>query len=152
MLSLAGGLAGLLVAGWTRDLLWAMRPPMFATIALDLSLDPYVLSFALLKSTFSAWPAAPPSKTAKPATTFDPHRLIGLNYDEATSIAGKPADTRDEPPASVWRYRVEECFVDIYFYMDMGTQQFRALAYDKEARYSDCGKLEEAFEAVASPA
>jgi hypothetical protein len=82
-------------------------------------------------------PAAPPpttsvapSKSPKAAGTFDPHRLIGLNYDEAASIAGKPADTRDEPPASVWRYRVEECFVDVYFYMDMGTQQFRALAYE----------------------
>ncbi len=82
-------------------------------------------------------PVAPPAtasvappKSPKAAGGFDPHRLIGLNYDDALSIAGKPADTRDEPPASVWRYRVEECFVDVYFYMDMGTQQFRALAYE----------------------
>lgn len=72
----------------------------------------------------------PPPKPTKPASAFDPHRLIGLNYDEATSLAGKPSDTRDEPPASVWRYKVEECFVDVYFYMDMGTQTFRALAYE----------------------
>lgn len=82
----------------------------------------------------SAPPAAPasvaPPKAAKPTASFDPHRLIGLNYDEATSVAGKPTDTRDEPPASIWRYKVEECFVDVYFYMDMGTQTFRALAYE----------------------
>ena len=78
----------------------------------------------------SATASVAPPKAPKPAASFDPHRLIGLNYDEAASIAGKPADTRDEPPASVWRYRVEECFVDVYFYMDMGTQQFRALAYE----------------------
>ena len=78
----------------------------------------------------SATASVAPPKAAKPAAGFDPNRLIGLNYDEATSVAGKPADTRDEPPASVWRYRVEECFVDVYFYMDMGTQTFRALAYE----------------------
>lgn len=71
-----------------------------------------------------------PPKPLKPGISFDPNRLIGLNYDEATSLAGKPADTRDEPPASIWRYKVEECFIDVYFYMDMGTQTFRALAYE----------------------
>jgi hypothetical protein len=71
-----------------------------------------------------------PPKSAKPTAGFEPHRLIGLNHDEAAAVAGKPTDTRDEPPASVWRYRVEECFIDVYFYMDMATQQFRALAYE----------------------
>jgi predicted permease len=50
MLSLAGGLAGLVVARWTRDALWAMRPPMFTALSLDLSLSPRVLLFTLLLS------------------------------------------------------------------------------------------------------
>lgn len=50
LLSLFGGLAGLVVARWTRDLLWSFRPPMFSNLSLDLSLDPRVLGFALLLS------------------------------------------------------------------------------------------------------
>jgi len=50
ILSLAGGLAGLLVARWTRDALWAMRPPMFTGLSIDLSLSPRVLFFTLLLS------------------------------------------------------------------------------------------------------
>ncbi|MBI3683805.1 MAG: ABC transporter permease [Acidobacteria bacterium] len=44
-LSLIGGLAGLLVARWSRDLLWAYRPPMLAAAKLDIGLDGTVLLF-----------------------------------------------------------------------------------------------------------
>jgi predicted permease len=50
LLSLMGGLAGLAVAYWGRDLLWSFRPPFFDQNAIDLSLDPRVLGFTLLLS------------------------------------------------------------------------------------------------------
>ena len=46
LLSLLGGAAGLFIAHWTRDLLWTLRPPGFAT-SVTIGLDARVLGFAL---------------------------------------------------------------------------------------------------------
>jgi putative ABC transport system permease protein len=45
VLALAGGAGGMLVARWSRDLLWSWRPPMFKHAAFRLDLDPRVLLF-----------------------------------------------------------------------------------------------------------
>jgi predicted permease len=45
LLAVAGGLAGLLVAYWGRNALWAFRPPFMAAASIDLSLDRTVLVF-----------------------------------------------------------------------------------------------------------
>ena len=74
-------------------------------------------------------PARAPAKPP-PMKTLEPARLMGLNYEDTTASAGKPVETREEPPATVWRYRTEDCVVDVFFYMDLATKQFRALAYD----------------------
>ena len=50
LLSLAGGAAGLALARWARDLLWALRPPMFSFAAVHLNLDGRVLAFNLVVS------------------------------------------------------------------------------------------------------
>jgi len=50
LLSLIGGAAGLAVAVWGRDLLWAFRPPFFAPDGLDLGLNARVLGFTLAVS------------------------------------------------------------------------------------------------------
>jgi predicted permease len=50
LLSLLGGVVGLLLAYWGRDLLWSFRPPFFGENDLDLSLNPKVLGFTLLLS------------------------------------------------------------------------------------------------------
>jgi putative ABC transport system permease protein len=45
LLALAGGGVGLLLASWARDLLWAMRPPVFNHAGFRLVLDSQVLLF-----------------------------------------------------------------------------------------------------------
>jgi predicted permease len=45
ILGLAGGAAGLALAGWARDVLWAMRPPLLAYSSLRLDLDGRVLAY-----------------------------------------------------------------------------------------------------------
>ena len=45
VLAMAGGGVGLVLAGWARDLLWAMRPPMFNHAGFRLVLDSQVLLF-----------------------------------------------------------------------------------------------------------
>src|SRR5580698_9290612 len=47
LLSLAGGLAGLLIAFWGRKLLWSFRPPFLEDGSIDLSFDSRVLLFTL---------------------------------------------------------------------------------------------------------
>lgn len=47
LLSLLGGLAGLLIAYWGRKLLWSFRPPFLADGSIDLSFDSRVLFFTL---------------------------------------------------------------------------------------------------------
>jgi predicted permease len=44
-LALAGGAAGLVVAWWARNALWAWRPPALTAAQVDLSFDPKVLAF-----------------------------------------------------------------------------------------------------------
>jgi predicted permease len=50
VLSLLGGLAGLLVAYWGRNVLWSFRPPFLLDGSIDLSFDARVLGFTLLIS------------------------------------------------------------------------------------------------------
>ncbi len=50
LLAVAGGTAGLLLARWMRDLLWAMRPPILVYAALHLDLDGRVLGYTAVVS------------------------------------------------------------------------------------------------------
>jgi predicted permease len=50
LLSLAGGALGLVFARFARDILWALRPPMFSYAALHLDLDGRVLGYTLAVS------------------------------------------------------------------------------------------------------
>ena len=47
VLAAVGGVSGLIVAFWARDLLWSFRPPFLNEDAVDLTLDPGVLLFTI---------------------------------------------------------------------------------------------------------
>src|SRR5579864_8147123 len=68
LLSFLGGLAGLLIAYWGRNLLWSFRPPFLADGSTDLSFDSRVLLFTLAISiltglVFGVLPALKASNT-----------------------------------------------------------------------------------------
>jgi predicted permease len=68
MLSLMGGLAGLLVAYWGRNVLWSFRPPFLLDGSIDLSFDSRVLGFTVVISlltglVFGIIPAIKASRT-----------------------------------------------------------------------------------------
>ena len=46
VLSAIGGIGGLLIAVWVRDLIWSLAPPLPFQISMDMSLDARVLGFA----------------------------------------------------------------------------------------------------------
>lgn len=53
LLSLLGGVGGLLLAWWGRQVLWAMRPPILLARGLKPLIDARVLTFTLLLSLFT---------------------------------------------------------------------------------------------------
>jgi putative ABC transport system permease protein len=55
LLSLLGGLAGLLIAFWGRKLLWSFRPPFLPDGSIDLSFDSRVLFFTLAISVLTGF-------------------------------------------------------------------------------------------------
>jgi hypothetical protein len=81
--------------------------------------------------------ALPPSATPIPApstpTLLDPKQLIGLSQAETEHMLGKPDEIKEGHPATVWRYRTASCMLDLFFYLDLGSRTFRALAYDVSA-------------------
>ena len=70
ILSLLGGLAGLVIAAWTQKILWALRPP-FVPDGLTVSLDARVLGFGLAISVITGllFGLAPAWITTKPELT-----------------------------------------------------------------------------------
>jgi hypothetical protein len=76
-------------------------------------------------------PARPGVKPARPAVpSVDPKVLIGKNQTEAEAVLGPPSVVQNAPPATIWQYRVNGCTLDLFFYMDMGSNSLKALAYD----------------------
>ena len=55
LLSLVGGLVGLLIAFWGRKLLWSFRPPFLPDGSIDLSFDSRVLFFTLTISVLTGF-------------------------------------------------------------------------------------------------
>lgn len=73
-------------------------------------------------------PVPPPKE--RPGPALDPERLLGLTQEETRRLMGTPGGVREEPPAVVWTYASAGCGLDVFFYMDLANQAFRALAYD----------------------
>lgn len=74
-------------------------------------------------------PATPPVKTAL-APIFDPTLLIGRNREETRLLLGEPGDIRTAEPATIWRFQNRLCRLEVFFYMDLGARELRALSYD----------------------
>jgi len=82
ILGLMGGALGLLVALWTRNLIWSTRPPFFALNFVDPQLDARVLVFALAISmatglVFGLVPALASSRTDVVTAIKDQSRAAG---------------------------------------------------------------------------
>ena len=52
---------------------------------------------------------------------------------------GDPASVIERSPSMVWRYTVKGCALDLFFYLDLGANAFRVLAYEMKARTSSDG-------------
>ncbi len=80
----------------------------------------------------AAIPPLPPRRPPRPAPVepMDVSRLVGLDPDEVRKLLGAPDRTREANSATVWAYASNACLLEVYFYMDLGSQKLRVLAYD----------------------
>lgn len=80
-------------------------------------------------------PALPPSlPLASPPHAVpehpDPKALVGLDEQATIRLLGEPSWTEDVPPAKYWQYATPSCVLRVFFFMEMTTQNFRALSYE----------------------
>jgi len=50
----------------------------------------------------------------------DPGQLLGLDVKSLTRLLGTPRFMRRDPPAQLWRYRDEDCILDLFLYVAAG--------------------------------
>jgi hypothetical protein len=72
----------------------------------------------------------PGVKPPSPPRRIDPKSLIGKNQGDVRDMLGPPTTTQNAAPATIWRYTAQTCSLDVFFYMDLGTNTLRALTYD----------------------
>jgi len=74
--------------------------------------------------------AVPSPAEYPPPARFDPKSLVGLGESSIAHMLGDPSWTEDVPPAKYWQYVTPSCVLRVFFFMDMTTQNFRALSYE----------------------
>lgn len=82
------------------------------------------------------------AKTVDPPSTppvFDAEKLIGLKPAQALAALGNPTTVHERSPSMVWRYDEKGCALDLFFYLDLGANAFRVLAYEMKAPSSPGG-------------
>ncbi len=78
----------------------------------------------------------PPSAKPKPTDLApDPpsakiKRLFGLSIQEAEILLGTPFLQTEMPPAKVLAYDGKSCTLSVFFYLDLDSDRYRALAYE----------------------
>jgi hypothetical protein len=81
----------------------------------------------------AAVPPPRPIVRTPPAEAVDPKQLDGLDADAVRNLLGAPDRVREASPATVWTYASSACLLEVYFYMDLGSQKLRVLAHDISA-------------------
>jgi hypothetical protein len=90
----------------------------------------------------------PPESLKSPKKTqasVSPKTLVGKSEQQLVAFLGQPGSVREEPPAMVWQYVGRACKVDIFFYFDIRSQDFRSLAYKF---YKDSGSTQKDAECL----
>lgn len=61
---------------------------------------------------------------------LEPDALMGLDERQTKRLLGVPVTMEDQSPARVWSYANGACTLKVFFFMDLSSQDFRALSYD----------------------
>jgi hypothetical protein len=78
----------------------------------------------------TAAPAEQPAVAELPTAQADPKELVGLDEEQTAQLLGAPSRTGEQPPAKYWQYDKDDCVLKVFFFMDLSSQDFRALSYE----------------------
>ena len=91
-------------------------------------------------------PSPPPHASATDTSPPQASGLIGLDQPAVTRLLGATTEQFEQPPALVWRYKNATCELDLFFYLDLSSNQMRTLHYalkgegGESLRRQDCVK------------
>lgn len=75
--------------------------------------------------------ALPPLPVPPPAERpLEPQKLVGLTQEQIKQLIGTPAAVREQSPAVVWSYDSAGCGLQLFFYLDMTSELYKALTYE----------------------
>ncbi|MDR3517817.1 MAG: hypothetical protein P4M00_18600 [Azospirillaceae bacterium] len=81
--------------------------------------------------------APPVARSVRPQPPVDPASLVGLDERAATGLLGPPEQVQDQPPVRYWRYASQDCNLTLTFFMEVASQDYRALSYQLSSRTHD---------------
>jgi len=98
-------------------------------------------------------PFARPARKPKPPPATDSSlprasELIGLDQPGATRLLGTAAEQFEKPPATVWRYKNATCELDLFFYLDLRSNQMRTLYYAVKGDGGDPARKQDCLESL----
>jgi hypothetical protein len=86
----------------------------------------------------------PPTDSSLPQAS----ELIGLDQPGATRLLGAAAERFEKPPAAVWRYKNATCELDLFFYLDLRSNQMRTLHYALKGDGGDPARREDCLDSL----
>ena len=82
-------------------------------------------------------PSPPPHASATDSSLPRASGLIGLDQPAVTRLLGATTEQFEQPPAVVWRYKNATCQLDLFFYLDLSSNQMRTLHYTLKGEGGD---------------
>ncbi|HEV2303576.1 MAG TPA: hypothetical protein VGR91_18585, partial [Stellaceae bacterium] len=91
----------------------------------------------------------PGEKPQPPPRLPSPQNLVGLEERDAVRLFGAPGERSEASPATVWRYKTDNCELDLYFYLDLKSGRMRALRYTFAGDAADQTSQQDCLRAIA---
>ncbi len=119
---------------WTADEEPAVAPEEMAVSELEPGAAPAV-STAVPPPPAPAQPPRPrpkpkPVDLARATPGAKLERIFGLSLRETQALLGTPYLQTEMPPAKVLAYEGKTCTLNVFFYLDLDSGRYRALAYE----------------------
>ena len=118
-------------AFWTADDEPAVAPEEMARSELETGVAP-----AASTAVPPPAPAQPPKPKPKPVDlaratpSAKLERIFGLSLRETQELLGTPYLQTEMPPAKVLAYEGKTCTLNVFFYLDLDSGRYHALAYE----------------------
>ncbi len=115
---------------WTADDELAVPPEEIAASELERGIAPAAPAAVPPPVAQPPGPRPKPVDLARSPPNAKLERLLGLGLQEAQALLGTPHLRTEMPPAKVLAYEGKTCTLNVFFYLDLDSDRYRALAYE----------------------